>query len=603
MFAVLWKVVPDLDQLRFDPQRKTVIRDGAQLYANPFDQRALRVALDLRRPGESVVVLSMGPPSAGAALREGLALGADRALLVTDPLLAGSDTLVTARTLARALSRVDHRVVLTGMWTTDSETGQVPPQIAGLLGVPVVTAVQAIRRDSDGPGFELTSDTPHGWARRRLAAPCVVAVGEKIAKLKRPTPSEVAAVAPERVERLTVGDLGLHPDQVGLAASPTVVESIENVAPERHPLLLDSGTVAERVAKAIARLQEVLSAAPSVVPPLPPRGGPLSESDEVLLLVTNSEGSLEEAVLPIVAGVRRHLPPLWPSAVWIGPPPPAGACRALSEAGALRLRTVETSAPVGARTGALAFEATLRASARSAAVAFLADSFGREVAGQVAARNGLGLTGDAVEFHLGTDGEVRWRKPAFGGGILADIRSRSRPSLATVRPGVLEGGAAPDSSPLAPERLSATLPEEAVQELDSGREPEGPWGDLDAARVVVTVGMGLGGPERLWEIAPLLERTGAALAATRRVVDAGWVPRRLQVGLTGRSLAPELVVLLGVSGAVNHLIGWKRARAILAVNVDPKAPVLRAVDVAIVGRWEEYVGPLSDALAPLARRP
>ncbi|HYK94103.1 MAG TPA: electron transfer flavoprotein subunit beta, partial [Thermoplasmata archaeon] len=116
-FAVLVKVVPDLDQLRFDPERKTVVREGNQLYANPFDQRALRVALDLRRPGETVSVLSMGPPAAESVLREALALGADRAVLITDRALAGSDTLVTARVLAHALRRVDHRVVLAGSWT------------------------------------------------------------------------------------------------------------------------------------------------------------------------------------------------------------------------------------------------------------------------------------------------------------------------------------------------------------------------------------------------------------------------------------------------------------------------------------------------------
>ena len=109
-FAVLIKVVPDVEKMRYDPDRKTMIREGSELFINPFDQRAVRVALDARRPGELVTVVSMGPPSAEAALQETLALGADRAVLLTDRQLAGSDTLVTVpRALVKVLTRVGSR--------------------------------------------------------------------------------------------------------------------------------------------------------------------------------------------------------------------------------------------------------------------------------------------------------------------------------------------------------------------------------------------------------------------------------------------------------------------------------------------------------------
>jgi electron transfer flavoprotein alpha subunit len=123
------------------------------------------------------------------------------------------------------------------------------------------------------------------------------------------------------------------------------------------------------------------------------------------------------------------------------------------------------------------------------------------------------------------------------------------------------------------------------------------WGDLPSARLVVAVGMGIGGPGALETIRPAVARMGGALAATRKVVDAGWVPRQLQVGLTGQSLAPELAVLLGVRGATNHLVGWKRARSLLAVNGDPNAPVFGYVDAGIVGSWSDVLPDLTDALA------
>ena len=90
---------------------------------------------------------------------------------------------------------------------------------------------------------------------------------------------------------------------------------------------------------------------------------------------------------------------------------------------------------------------------------------------------------------------------------------------------------------------------------------------------------------------------GGALAASRKVVDAGWVPYQLQVGLTGKSIAPELYVGVGVSGAVNHLVGVKRARITLGINSNPSAPLFQRVDVGIVGDWQEILPRLADGLA------
>ena len=100
----------------------------------------------------------------------------------------------------------------------------------------------------------------------------------------------------------------------------------------------------------------------------------------------------------------------------------------------------------------------------------------------------------------------------------------------------------------------------------------------------------------------MARRWHGAVAATRRVVDAGWVPRQLQVGLTGRSIAPALALLLGVGGSPNHVVGWRRARAVLAVDVAPEAAVFRAADAGLVGDWREILGVLAPALQPLADR-
>jgi electron transfer flavoprotein alpha subunit len=602
VFAVLVKVVPDREDVGFDPHRRTVVRDGVRLFLNPFDQRAVRVALELRRPGEPVTLLSMGPPAAAEALREPLALGVDRAVLVTDPALRGSDTLVTARVLSRALRRIPFRVVLAGAWTTDSETGQVAPEVAALLGVPVVTSARRIGRDPGGPGLEVTFDTDVGWSRVRLEPPCVLSVGEKIAKPLHAVPEAVEAVPLSRVERLSSEELGLPSGSVGQAGSPTVVDALREGGVHRDPRRFATGAAADRCAAAVARIAELLGGPAPDEPPVPPLRGPLRPADEAVVLVTDRGGALEPRALPLLTAVRQRLAPGWPTAAWVGGPVPAVDARRIAAAGAARLVRVAAPVPLTARLGALALEGVVDQSPGAGVMLALAEPYARDALASLAARRGLGLVGDALDVVVGAEGEPRWVKPAFGGSVLAEVRSRTRPALVTVRPGAFGGATVPDPSVLDVEEVAVDLPRAEVEWLEDGAEPTDGWGDLDAAPVVIAVGTGLGGPDHLGRLDGLRRRTGAAVAGSRRVVDAGWLPRRLQVGLTGRAPAPELGILVGIGGSANHLAGWHRARTLLAINPDERARVFSAVDVGLVGRWEDLIDPLAEALEPLARR-
>ncbi len=597
--AVLIKVVPNLERLHYDPGRKTVVREGTELFINPFDQRAVRVALDLRRPGERVTVLSMGPPPAETALRETLALGADAAVLVTDRALAGSDTLVTARVLVRALARTGHDLVLTGAWTTDSETGQVGPEVAGLLGVPVVAEAQTLRRDDAG-GLEAVTDADGGTEAWRFRAPALVTVGEKIARIRKPTAAELEEAGPRPVVRLSAADLGLSMAEVGLDASPTVVATLRDDEPTRGHLSFPDGTVEERVRAAVEVLRPLVAQPPAPERAWPPLSAERDPSGEVLVLVTGREGTLHASGLAMLAEVRRSLSPKWPTAIWGGPDPTPADRDAIASAGAARILTVALPVPVDPRPLAEALRPRTEGATPPAAAMFRSHSFGRSVAALLAARRGLGLVGDAVGVRPLADGGVEWEKPSFGGGVIAGIRTRSVPSLATVRDGAFRPPPPAAPGPIESVPIDAGGPRgPGPERTGTTVETPGPWGELAGARIVLAVGMGLGGPDRLSEIAPTLARWDAALGASRRVVDAGWVPRSRQIGLTGRSVAPVLGVLVGVSGSANHLVGYRRARALLAVNPDPKAPVFRGVDAGIVGRWEEVLPSLTSAVASL----
>ena len=224
---------------------------------------------------------------------------------------------------------------------------------------------------------------------------------------------------------------------------------------------------------------------------------------------------------------------------------------------------------------------------------------GRDLAPRVAARLGLGLTGDAIDLDVDAEGRVRQLKPAFGGTIVAPILSRTRPEMATVRPGVLHAGAA---RPVA--RRDRRAPgRDGGDEPGAGRRPPGarrrrgrrrwrrpPWSSVWARASAAR--------RRCPAIEQLAARLGAAVAATREVTDAGWLPRQHQVGLTGRAIAPRLYVALAVSGAMEHLVGLRRAGTIVAINKSPKAPILRAADIGIVADVNDMLPHLEAALRP-----
>jgi electron transfer flavoprotein alpha subunit len=177
--------------------------------------------------------------------------------------------------------------------------------------------------------------------------------------------------------------------------------------------------------------------------------------------------------------------------------------------------------------------------------------------------------------------------------------------MATVRPGMLPVYA-PGNAAARVERLDLTgLPEPRVRIVSvahSGAEGLA----LDDARLVVSVGTGIGGPEALPEIRALAEALGrrlgmspdeVAVGGTRKVVDAGWLPRQQQVGITGRAVAPDLYVGIGLQGNFNHVAGMMRSRKVIAVNTDPDAPIFKAADVGVVCDWRELAAALVEDIS------
>src|SRR5262245_44998433 len=271
-FVVCIKWVPVLSALRFDPETRRLVREGVPGEVSGFDLRALGAATALRDAhGGEVVAVTMGPPAARDGLIEALALGADRGVLVGDPLLAGSDTLATARALAAALTREAPDLVLFGRASTDAETGQVGPEVAELVGRPQATAVRALTVDPAARSFTAERETDDGFETVTGPLPAVITAAEDIVEERFPTKAARQAAAAKPVTSVDVAALGLASDEVGAAGSPTWVAGVEEVAITRRAEVLTGDSPPALVAALGERLRALRAATPAADPPLPAR--------------------------------------------------------------------------------------------------------------------------------------------------------------------------------------------------------------------------------------------------------------------------------------------------------------------------------------------
>ncbi len=589
--AVLVKQIPAPVEFRMHEGR--LVRDGVPLEVNAYCRRANAKAVELAGPGGEVVVFTMGPPAAADALREMIACGAHRGVHLCDPAFAGSDTLATAVALAAAIRREGpFDLVLAGLNSLDSDTGQVPVEVAELLDLPFAAGVRDL--DVDGRAFTARLETDDGYRTVAGDLPVALSAAERLCAPSKAPPEEYAKVADDLLVRLTAADLDVPAEQLGAMGSPTSVGPVRVLTATRKALRASS------VAEAVDLLEEFGAFAddPSEESAPEPASSTLLASGPDGTSPTPGENSVwcfftEPGVGSELLGEAAEL------AAWISGTVTAvtnvvdeSAWSGLAAAGADRLLVIPAAAEPSEQAEALAAVATERL---PWALLVEGTRSGRVVASIVAARCGWGLTGDAVGLEVGPDGRLVAWKPAFGGRLQVPILSRSPVQMATVRPGVLAARPPRHDPPRLEAKVLGAPAPSRLRTVAVVRDDDDS-GELRRARTVVAVGVGVE-PDGYGVIDELRSALGdAALGATRRVTDQGWVPRGRQIGVTGHAVSPRLLVAVGSSGRFNHTVGIRNAGVILAVNSNPEAEIFDQVDVGLVGEWQAVVPELTAEL-------
>ena len=224
------KQVPDTTEIRIDPVRNTLIRDGVPSILNPFDGYALEAAARVKdkNPDTKIVVLSMGPEQAKAVLKECLAIAADKAYLVSDRAFGGSDTLATSYIISQAVKKVESiegkfDAIFCGKQAIDGDTAQVGPELAEHLGYPQVT--YGLEAELDGETLKVKKEAEEGAQIIGVALPAVVTYTKPAWDPRYPTIKRKMAANRADIPTLTAADLeGIDLAHAGLKGSPTKVK-------------------------------------------------------------------------------------------------------------------------------------------------------------------------------------------------------------------------------------------------------------------------------------------------------------------------------------------------------------------------------------------
>jgi electron transfer flavoprotein alpha subunit len=322
----------------------------------------------------------------------------------------------------------------------------------------------------------------------------------------------------------------------------------------------------------------------------------------IIALCEQSDGTLKKVATEVASEALRQgqAAGLPVAALTIGPGAAVAAVR-LGEYG-IESATALEAAGVASYSGE-AYAAALAAAIKgmdAALVLLGATSFARDLLGRLGALLSTSPAPDCIALSS-SGGSFKARRPVYAGKAILTVKLNGRPALASLRPNVFAATKVAGKTTRVETLVPAAAPARCGRLVNRVAAGSGRI-ELAEAEVVVSGGRGLKTPENFKKLVePLAAALGAAVGASRAVVDAGWRPHSEQVGQTGRTVSPKLYFACGISGAIQHLAGMRTARTIVAINKDKEAPIFKVADYGIVGDVDEVLPVLTEQAKALKR--
>ncbi|CAJ0596438.1 unnamed protein product [Cylicocyclus nassatus] len=529
---VAYKRVVDYNvRIQVKPDGSGVVTDGVKLSPNPFDEIALEEALRLRDKGiaSEVVVATIAPADAQAHLRNGLAMGANRAIhVVTDQAI---QPLTAARTLLKLIEKEQPDLVILGKQAIDDDANQTGQMLATLWGRPQATF--ASKLDIADGKATVTREVDAGLETLEVDLPAVVTTDLRLNEPRFIKLPDIMKAKAKPLESLQLADLGVE--------AADTFKTTQYAAPSKR-------SKAEGAA--------VMS--------------------KILVIAEHHDGKLNAATAKTVSAAAA-ISGASIDVLVLAADPAAVAAEAAKIAGVAKVLTVANAANAQAIAQVLAPQIAQLAKGYTH-VFGPSTTFGKDLMPCVAALLGVNQVSDLMSV----EGSHTFKRPIYAGNAIITVEAPAdQVVVATVRaaswPEAAQGGSA------AIEAASVDAPLPAHTRFVGLAAGASDRPDLQSAKRVVSGGRGVGSEENFKVIFQLADRLGAAVGASRAAVDAGYVPSDLQVGQTGKIIAPELYVAVGISGAIQHLTGIKDAGTIVAINKDGDAPIFEIADIGLVG--------------------
>ena len=582
------KHVPDASDIRFDPITLNLIREGVPSIVNPCCLNAVEEAIRIKEEfGGTVTAVSMGPLQSQEGLREALAMGADNAAMVSDRDMAGADTFATSYTLWRTIETVRKRspfdLILTGRVAIDGETGQVPPGLAVRFNIPIISNVtEIVRLDSGSKTIVAKHRFDDGIETVKANLPAVLTITEEANKPRKFTIDGMLKAKKAKIEVWDKNTIGAEPNMIGLKGSPTIVKKVFPPPGRKQGEVFDGTQDPQSAARWLihklvsagafttttAKADEKQSDTESFPHPSEQKS---ARFGEVWVWIEHLHGKPAHVSWELL-GEGKRLAKIYGTklaAVVIGNNVAHLTKEAFAQ-GAEKVYIVEDARLEDYRTQpyAVALARAVRAH-RPEALLLGGTIRGRDLAGSAATLIGTGLIADCTALDVDIEtGTFMGTRPDYGGNLMSTIICpKHRPTMASVRSRVMKR--------LPPD----TARDGEIVQVDAeltGRDFNTEVLDfvpiekvgvrLEDSQVIVSGGRGLGSAKNFSLIEELAHELHAKVGASRAAVRAGWIGSEHQVGQTGTTVRPRIYVAVGISGAIQHIVGIMNVDYIAAIN-------------------------------------